>query len=971
MPKQSKWLLSAEQIALLKHKKRSHRLFFSILMNHYELTACFPTSYKDVTWKVKSIIARQLNLNIKDSKKYFHSRTGERYRKEIRAYFASLGVTRANETLIKDWVYSEILPKEDPNNNQLIEKVTSFMQKGKIEPFSREYLKRIINTAKHQYEKNLFDQVNKYLSCETKAYLDGLLISYNNVSNINLIKRWPRGLSLKTILFEAEKLKFLNLLSFSDIFDKICNKRLQRYYRNICSKYPSAIKEMPESHRYALLAAFAFIRKQQINDNLIELLIRLVKKIVNRAENKLKNELSTAFEIKKGIKNKEVLFLLANTILRHPDDVIKEAIFPVVSQEKLETIIGKKDKKPTYTRLVHDRARSSYINHYRRMLAPVLELLDFHSNNVTHQPIIEALQIIKGHINTPCKYYPDEFFVPIDGAIKNSQANLVTEITSTGERINRIDYELCVLRNLQEKVKTKEVWIQNSYKYRNPEKDLPYDFNEKRSYYDNILNKPQKAKYFIHKIKKKLRRHLKQFNNDVLQSKKVCILKKPLGHIKVAKLKERKSLGRVELIKHEIFKRWHSTSLLDVLKETNRYVNFLAEFTPAGEKEALHQEVLQKRLLLSLLGYGTNTGLKSVSIGNEDANYNDLLYVKRRYFDPDNIRNAIRTTVNGLFKIRSSDLWKECTTAIASDSSHFQATDQNLISSYHARYHKKGVMIYWHVDTNSVCIYSQLKCCSSSEVASMIEGVLQHCTRMSVEKNYVDTHGASTVGFAFSYLLNFDLLPRFKNIHAQKLYCVSQPDVAHYKNISSIIKNSIKWEWIEQQYDQIIKYASALKMGTADAESILRIFTKNNSTHPTYKALTELGKAIKTIFLCRYLCSEELRYEIHEGLNVVERWNSVNDFIFYGKMGILRSNRPEEFELSMLCLHLLQVSMVYINTLMVQQVLAESKALNKLTIDEKRAITPLLHEHINPYGIFPLDLDIRLSINHPHYQKAA
>ncbi len=28
--------------------------------------------------------------------------------------------------------------------------------------------------------------------------------------------------------------------------------------------------------------------------------------------------------------------------------------------------------------------------------------------------------------------------------------------------------------------------------------------------------------------------------------------------------------------------------------------------------------------------------------------------------------------------------------------------------------------------------------------------------------------------------------------------------------------------------------------------------------HPTYKALPELGKAVKTIFLCRYLGSESL-----------------------------------------------------------------------------------------------------------------
>jgi TnpA family transposase len=29
--------------------------------------------------------------------------------------------------------------------------------------------------------------------------------------------------------------------------------------------------------------------------------------------------------------------------------------------------------------------------------------------------------------------------------------------------------------------------------------------------------------------------------------------------------------------------------------------------------------------------------------------------------------------------------------------------------------------------------------------------------------------------------------------------------------------------------------------------------------HPTYKAFAELGKAIKTIFLCQYLHREELR----------------------------------------------------------------------------------------------------------------
>ncbi len=80
----------------------------------------------------------------------------------------------------------------------------------------------------------------------------------------------------------------------------------------------------------------------------------------------------------------------------------------------------------------------------------------------------------------------------------------------------------------------------------------------------------------------------------------------------------------------------------------------------------------------------------------------------------------------------------------------------------------------------------------------------------------------------------------------------------------------------------MVKYATALRLGTAETEAILRRFTRNNLQHPTYRALTELGKAVRTVFLCRYLSTEALRREIHEGLQVVENWNSANGFIHYG-----------------------------------------------------------------------------------------
>jgi len=138
----------------------------------------------------------------------------------------------------------------------------------------------------------------------------------------------------------------------------------------------------------------------------------------------------------------------------------------------------------------------------------------------------------------------------------------------------------------------------------------------------------------------------------------------------------------------------------------------------------------------------------------------------------------------------------------------------------------------------------------------MIEGLLRHDTEMEVEKNYVDSHRQSEVAFAFCRLLGFQLLPRLKAIHAQKLYRAEAGQPEAHPNLQAVLTRPIDWGLIQQQYDQMIKYATALRLGTAETEAILKRFTRNNIKHPTYIAFAEFGKAIKTIFLCRYLHSE-------------------------------------------------------------------------------------------------------------------
>lgn len=441
------------------------------------------------------------------------------------------------------------------------------------------------------------------------------------------------------------------------------------------------------------------------------------------------------------------------------------------------------------------------------------------------------------------------------------------------------------------------------------------------------------------------------------------ILKKKNGWISVSPLEAQPEPLNILQLKREIEGRWPLTSLLDMLKEADLRIDFTNHFKNTGVRSNLDRETLQRRLLLCLYGLGSNTGLKRMGGGINGDLESDLRYIKKHYIHREHLRNAIASVVNATFDTRKVAIWGEGTTACASDSKKFGSWDQNLMTEWHIRYGGRGVMIYWHVEKKSACIYSQLKTCSSSEVAAMIEGLLRHCTDMKVKKNYVDTHGQNEIAFGFCRLLGFELMPRIKRIGTQKLYLPSAGQKSDFPNLQLVLTKAIDWELIRQQYDQMVKYATALRLGTAEADTILKRFSRSSPQHPTQKALSELGRAVKTIFLCQYLHFEALRREINEGLNVVENWNSANGFIFYGKNSELATNRLDEQELSVLCLHLLQISLVYINTLMIQRVLAEADWIKRMNALDLRALSPLIWAHVNPYGTFRLDMSERLQID--------
>jgi TnpA family transposase len=961
--------LSLEDLTLCKKKKgKTNQLTFGVMLVHFKKYVQFPSNKANtISTQLLLQVAKHLDIDPIHVMSFdWNTRTGERYRQEIRQYLGYRVTNTEDIALTINYLVDNLIPRH-LSDSVLLEQIRLYFAKNKIEIVGIKQLENYILLANQKFEQQFLGKIFNNLNQENLLLIDRILSKDSDedhgVIELYELKQDIAGAKIKNVQDAIDKINLLGQIKLSDsIVDSVDRKLLFKYYERVMAFAPSNILDFTPTIKYATMAIFCRVRLELLLDSLTDTMIKLVKKMRSSAEKRVDRYILQ--EVKRVDGKFDILEKLAVLNAKNPKGIIEEKIYPVVSRDKLEAVIEDLQHRGSkwYQDQVREKMHTTYAYGNRGSLLSILRTLQMSEDQIDYKPILNAIHFINEYWNeSDLAYYIN--IPPLSGVIPQNWYNITVTVEKGHLRINKYNYELAVLEQLKEFLGFKAIWVDKSYRYRDPNKDLPKDFNQKRETYYELLGLPLLAKEFVVKLKTSTANNLDELNANIPNNKLVQIKKSKVGNnIKVTPSDPQSEPDNIVKLQQEINNKYSSIHLIDILKECDLRINFTKTLETIGKGSNLNSSDLQKRLLLCIFGIGSNTGLKRISIANDDVNYSDLRYIKKRHINAVNIRNAIRILVNNVLKIRDPDVWGETTTTVACDSTHLFAWDQNLMSEWHFRYRKKGVMIYWHVDKKSLCIYSQLKDCSSSEVGSMIKGIIDHDTDMDMNRVFVDTHGQSVIGFAVSYLLHFALYPRLKAINKQKLYYVDSGDKNKYKNLAEILKGSINWQLIEDNYDEIVKHMVALKLGIVTPSVLIKRFSNNNYTHPVYKALVELGKANKTIFLCKYLASEELRIEVNEGLNVVERLNSVMDFIFYGKLGQIATNNIEDQELSVLCLHLLQVCMVYINTLIIQQILSQPHWQNRFTPEDYRALTPLFSGHINPYGLFPLDFSKRLSI---------
>lgn len=962
-------LTTADQEFLRCAQNDSHRLGLAIFLKTYQVLGYAPELKDAVPSGIVNWVAQRLEVTATRFAQYpWSGRTGRHHLALVRAYLDVRPFEPADAANLQDHLV--LTAKDSPSRSFLLAAADAWCRTERVDLPRESALRRIVNAAATRYFQDLYCRVAEALDPRTIVAIEQCLRDARKADGpaggptvFDWLLQSPGKVALKTILGEVEKLQWIRAIELDreKCFAGVSEVVLALLRDRARAEEASRMRDHPRPVRLTLLVALLLARRSEITDHIVRILLELIRKIDRKAERETEKRFLAKMRKVQG--KTRILYRIATAATANPDGTVRAVVFPAAGEDVLARLVaeaGEEDLDFEVVRL--EVAEAKYRGHYRQMMKPVLDLLTFRADNPAQLPLLEGIELVRRYLNTKHSFYPEEERIP-EKLLTGRWRELVFQPSPQGERADKHAFEICVLTRLERALKCKEVWVEGAYRFRNPAEDLPKNWDAVRVEHYARRGIPLEPGSFLEQVREEMRSELKTFHDYLgrTRDEDAVAVQHPGGgtggvfHVpRLVALPERPVL---EELKGRVVDRFGVHELLDVLVEADREVGLHRFFETTGQRQVLAEKEVRRRLLLVLFGLGTNLGLKRIhAAAGPGCTYDDLRYFRDRYVSAPALRRAIAALVNRILERRNPKIWGKGT-ACASDSKHFGAWDQNLMSEWHSRYQGRGVMVYWHVATSAICIYSSLKTCTSSEVASMIEGLVRHDTEMRVERNFVDSHGQSEVAFGFSQFLNIELMPRLKRIKHERLYLPDKELLGDLPSLQGVLARPIRWDLIAEQYDEMVRHVVAVQEGTGPVDSILRRFNSYNRSHPTYRAFAELGKACKTSFLCRYLRDPALRREINAGLNVVENWNSIVDFLFFGRKTELQTNNPEHQELGILCLHLLQNALILVNTVMLERVLTEERFLGRMEDEDRRALTPLFTLNVNPYGDFTLDLD--------------
>ena len=827
----------------------------------------------------------------------------------------------------------------------LVSRAEAILRAWQIVAPARSTLEELVVSVTARVQDDVYTRITTGLRPELLHAMDDLLQVPLGARRSVLfqLKEYPAEASYAVILRYIEHYHFLREFGVGTIDLSGLGLPMIRYLADQAKRYDvHTLRRFPETKRYALTACFLVEIHKTILDHLVALHDQLLTTKMREARNAFeKRYRQLRRQYRRGLAK---LITTGETFLdpeRPPEttlaDLLQELDAPTLREAV--TICAERQYLEERGEIDALRARYSGLRRY----FPTFFALPFPSEPGS-DAIVTGLDLVRqldaGTLKTLPAHTPTAF---VPGRFRAA-------LHQPDTTLDRRTWELGLAVAVRDGLRSGDVYLPESRRHVSFSNLIynPTRWTQERDLAYTELDLPQEPDDFVSRLQQECDAVAQRAERGLSNNDFVTIRRDRLH------LKRRDALElppRIQHLRHTIEGALPLVRIEDLLMQVDAWCDFTRVFRRPDEREPRIPN-FYTTLLATLIAHGTNLGIATMAHSVEGITADMLQDMSQGCLREDTLNAATTILVNFHHRLPLSAVWGDGTVS-SSDGQRFGLQASSLLGSLYPRsfgYYDQALTVYTHISDQHSVFHTQVIACSVREAIYVLDGLLNNDTILRPQEHCVDQHGFTDQLFGLCHLLGFTLMPRL-NVSKQTLYKLDR--TKSYGRLDEVITSTVDTALIREQWDQLVRVAASLRNRTAPAHVVLRRLASSAPSDRLAKALTALGRALRSLYLLRYIHEEDLRGRMQLQVNRGEGRHQVARRLFFANQGAFQTGDYEEIMNKATCLSLLSNAALVWNTVQMSRTVDQLRASGETITDEELArISPLAFSHIIPNGTY-------------------
>lgn len=875
---------------------------------------------------------------------YDKDRTREKHMAHIRRYFKSKVILK-NKTIV------DIAIQVARTKSSLIDIINGTIEEliatlYELPNFIT--IEKICAKARKTINNEYYELIYKRTSKANKKYIKDNILVYNNAgeSNWSLLKQEPPKVSITNIRDFSKHLSWLKGANVSpSIFDDMPQVKLDSLFEEGYSYNFYEIKRLKQEKKISLIVLVIHHQLLSATDDLIYMLIKYINDMEQDAKNDLKEYILTKLD------HAELLIHKFKDILSDYQNSKSTDKLKSMSALELYDLIQKCDEYNAYSKHKHLYfLHKRYINS-RQTILRCIDMFEVDGAS----PATDTIKMLK--YLTKVNSNKDQYIDASDDAfnIKWLPVRWRSFCKVKGNKLDKIRFGNFVMVSLIQGLKDREIFIARSRDYADYRNELITwsEYAAKIKHYSTIVKLPTNASDFVAHIKNELLKNYNSANSSLEVEEN--------AEIKNGKLVLRKITGKAKPKNYkelDVFldKEIRQINLLDIIATITKKLA-LQDYFSIETGNAIRMNEHLKQVIATIFCYGCNISAKEGEKSIVDVDRKQIGRINAEHISEGSLNKCIQKVVEFYNKFDLPKLWGDGK-HVSVDGTKWDTYSKNLMAQYHIRYRGYGGIAYYHVSNTYIAIFSNFITCGVYEGRYLLDGIEIDGDDPDTKPEYVhgDTHSQSFVIFALAYLLGIKVMPRIRHLQDLTLYKPGKDE--EFVKIDSLFKNTaINWDHISDNITEMFRVAISVKEGKVKPSAFLNKLAYCGGRNKLYMAFRELGRALRTAYILKYICDFDLRKEVHAATCKSEEFNEYVNWIAFAS-DIIKSNHRVEQRKFIKYNHLVtNMTLLYTVEEMSRVIkLAPTRGV-EVSSDLLRYFSPYRKEHIIRLGKYEMNID--------------